>query len=114
MSTAMYFLEQTLFRRENNQYSKIRIYENSNYISKTTRMGRYELLAGVNQVLTNKNATYMVMVQSDEENAILTLSVDAQSLDFRHFTSMIVSGTSISIQSSVNTTAEITLVEVES
>ena len=112
--SAMYFLDQDLYRRENNIDSKIRDYSNDNYISKTAQLGTYELTANVNQVLTNKNAIYLVMVQSTEQDAILTMSVDATQLEFRHFMSTIVSGTSLSIESNINNTVEITFVEIES
>ena len=61
-----------------------------------------DLVSGVGKVIANLNGTWVIQIESDDDTATMTLTVDGNSLDWKKSISITVSGTSVFVDADKN------------
>lgn len=82
-------------------------YESSNILERTL-----SLTATVNEVICNTAGTYLLVADVDDATAQVTLYVDGQALTFRDIFCAVISGTTVSMTSTVSTDVAIQMIEI--
>lgn len=112
MTTQLFYLDLILRKRVAGVDQDVARIEKKDYESSNILERTYSLTATVNEVICNTAGTYLLVADVEEPTAQVTLYVDGQALTIRDVFCGIISGTTVSVTSSISTDIDIRMVEI--
>lgn len=112
MSTQLFFFDALIKKRVLGVDQDAMSISKENYESDNILERVYSLTPAVNEVISNVAGTFLLAMDIDEATAQVTLYVDSQEITVRDAFLSIISGTTISITSTIATDVTLMLIKV--